>query len=108
METQKDIRAFIINLDKATERMKHMRSEIEPTAIPYTRIEAVYGPALAEPIKGFNEKRFNILTGKVQNLREVGCYLSHIRALEAFLESDANYGLVLESNQVGPSNRFIW
>ena len=104
METQKHIQAFIINLDKATERMKHMRSEIEPTAIPYTRIEAVYGPALAEPIKGFNEKRFNILTGKVQNLREVGCYLSHMRALKAFLESDADYGLILEDDVKLPSN----
>ena len=104
METQKHIQAFIINLDKATERMRHMRSEIEPTAIPYTRIEAVYGPALAEPIKGFNEKRFNVLTGKVKNLREVGCYLSHIRALEAFLESDAEYGLILEDDVKLPSN----
>ena len=104
MKTQKHIQAFIINLDKATERMKHMHSEIESTEIPYTRIEAVYGPSLAQPIKGFNEKRFNILTGKVQNLREVGCYLSHMRALEAFLESDAEYGLILEDDVKLPTN----
>jgi len=104
METQKHIQAFIINLDKATERMQHMRSEIEPTEIPYTRIEAVYGPALPEPIIEFNKKRFNILTGKVQNLREVGCYLSHMRALETFLESDADYGIILEDDVRLPNN----
>ena len=98
MDSQKRIQAFIINLDKATERMKHMRSEIEPTKISYSRIEAVNGPELIKPIKEFNKKRFNILTGKVQNLREIGCYLSHIRALETFLQSDANYGLILEDD----------
>ena len=104
METHKRIRAFIINLDKATERMKHMHSEIKPTRISYSRIEAVYGPALPQPIKEFNNKRFKILTGKVQNLREVGCYLSHMRALKTFLKSDAEYGLIMEDDVKLPSN----
>ena len=94
MKTQKHIQAFIINLDNATERMKHMRSEIEPTAIPYTRIEAVYGPALAEPIKGFDEKRFKVLTGKVQKaLFEAHPYETVAYEMYGLLNSYNNVGM---------------
>ena len=63
------IHAYIINLAKARDRMEHMRSEIGRIRIPFTRVEAVYGPDLSDPIKEFDEKTFNILTGKRQNLR---------------------------------------
>lgn len=92
------IHAYIINLQKATERMAHMQSEIARVDIPYTRIEAVYGPELREPIQEFDEKRFNVLTGKAKNLREVGCYLSHIKVFQAFLASSEPYALVLEDD----------
>lgn len=92
------IHAYIINLDRATERMAHMQSEIERVGIPYTRIEAVYGPDLPEPIEEFDEKRFNILTGKHKNPREVGCFLSHIKVFQAFLASNEPYALVLEDD----------
>lgn len=92
------IHAYIINLDRATDRMAHMRSEIERVGIPYTRIEAVYGPELPEPIQEFDEKRFNILTGKHKNPREIGCFLSHIKVFQAFLASNEPYALVLEDD----------
>lgn len=92
------IHAYIINLEKSTDRMAHMRQEIEALGVPYTRIEAVYGPDLPEPIQEFDEKRFNLLTGKHKNPREIGCYLSHIKAFKAFLEGDSDYALILEDD----------
>ena len=31
-------------------------------------------------------------------MNEVGCYLSHLRALKAFLDSDAAFGIILEDD----------
>tara|TARA_B110001469_G_scaffold126247_2_gene143426 strand:- start:4853 stop:5605 length:753 start_codon:yes stop_codon:yes gene_type:complete len=98
MTTEITLHAYIINLEKSTDRMAHMRQEIEALGVPYTRIEAVYGPDLPEPIQGFDEKRFNLLTGKHKNSREIGCYLSHINAFKAFLASSASHALILEDD----------
>ena len=98
MTTTAKVHAYIINLEKSIDRMTHMRQEITTLGLPYTRIEAVYGPALPEPIEEFDERRFNRLTGKQKNLREIGCYLSHIHTFKSFLASDNNYALILEDD----------
>lgn len=98
MTTTAKIHGYIINLEKSTDRMAHMRQEMTTLGLPYTRIEAVYGPALPEPIQEFDEQRFNRLTGKHKNPREIGCYLSHINALKAFLASDNSHALILEDD----------
>jgi glycosyl transferase, family 25 len=90
--------AYVINLKRATERMAHMRSELNRVQIEFTRIDAVLGDQLSDPIKDFDEKRFNRLTGKQRNKREVGCYFSHIRALKAFLETSSEHALILEDD----------
>jgi glycosyl transferase family 25 len=90
--------AYVINLKNATQRWSHMQQALQRVDIPYTRVEAVYGDQLPEPIQSFNEKRFNILTGKQRNLREIGCYLSHINALQQFLLSTDSHALILEDD----------
>lgn len=105
METlQKHPHAYVINLRDATARMAHMQSELESAQIDYTRIEAVKGDLLSEPIEDFDEKKFNILTGKHRNKREIGCYFSHIAALRTFLSSDAKHALILEDDINLPDN----
>ena len=90
--------AYVINLAKATDRMAHMRSELNRVQIDFTRIEAVLGDELSEPINDFDERRFNQLTGKHRNKREIGCYFSHIKALKSFLETSAEHALILEDD----------
>lgn len=96
--------AYVINLERATDRMEHMQSELERIQLNYTRIEAVLGDKLAEPIKDFNERRFKIRTGKHRNKREIGCYFSHMKALQCFLRSSSEYALILEDDINLPSN----
>lgn len=92
------LQTFVINLKDATERWAHMQEALDKVGLSYTRIDAVLGKNLEEPIEAFNERRFNILTGKHKNYGEIGCYLSHIRALNTFLESNADYALILEDD----------
>lgn len=96
--------AYVINLERATARWKHMRSQLEALGIPYTRIEGVYGDRLSEPVAGYDERRYHIRHGKVTNKREIGCYFSHIKAMKTFLESDLPYALILEDDVTLPAD----
>ncbi len=89
---------YIINLQHATNRWEHMRNNLESLCIPYTRIEGVYGDQLADPVEGYNERRYQVLTGKETNKREIGCYFSHMKALTCFLDSGLPYALILEDD----------
>lgn len=99
-----DTHVFFINLDRATQRREHMELQLKTLGLPHTRIEAVLGKDLKEPIAGFDEKRFHLLTGKRKSPGEIGCYFSHIKALKAFLETDKPYALILEDDVTLPAD----
>lgn len=90
--------AYVINLAHATERWALMESQLKEFSNDFTRIEAVYGDRLTLPHEDYNSKKYNILHGKTTNKRELGCYFSHIKALRAFLDSEAEYTLILEDD----------
>ena len=92
------LQTFVINLRDATERWKHMKEALDHVGLAYNRIDAVVGKDLELPNRNFNERRFNILTGKHKSYGEIGCYLSHIKALKVFLKSSSNYALILEDD----------
>ena len=92
------LHAFVINLPAATERLARVTNRLDAARIPHTRVEGVYGPGLQFPHPSFDERRYALWHGKEPNPREVGCYLGHIAAIRAFLESDADYGLILEDD----------
>ena len=96
--------AYVINLAHATERWELMEKQLNALHIDHTRVEGVYGNRLSEPIADYNERKYRILHGKTTNKGEVGCYLSHIKTLRAFLCSDANHALVLEDDVQLPDN----
>lgn len=104
VEAAPDAHVFFINLDRAVQRREHMERQLNTLGMPYTRIEAVLGKDLEEPIEGFDEKRFHVLTGKRKSPGEIGCYFSHIKALKAFLETDKPYALMLEDDVTIPAN----
>lgn len=97
-------KAYVVNLEHAKARWEHMRSQLERMEIPYTRIEGVYGDRLSDQVEGYNELRYQILNGKVTNKREIGCYFSHIKALQTFLGSGLQYALILEDDVTLPED----
>lgn len=98
LQSEVAIHSFVINLKGATGRWDYMSKALDEAGLDYTRIDAVLGKNLEEPIEAFNEGRFNILTGKHKSYGEIGCYLSHIKALKTFLKSDLDYALILEDD----------
>ncbi|MEM6691261.1 MAG: glycosyltransferase family 25 protein [Planctomycetota bacterium] len=99
--------AYVINLDHATERWEGLQDEASAAGLRLTRVMAVYGDELPDPLPDFDARSYRLRHGKHPNPREVGCYLSHVRALEMFLKSGEKWGLVLEDDvrlPVGLSN----
>jgi glycosyl transferase, family 25 len=92
------MRAYIINLERAKDRWSAVESAFAPTALELQRIEAVDGATLSLPCAEFAERRFRWCHGRSTNPREIGCYLSHIAALRAFLATDEEYALIGEDD----------
>lgn len=97
-------RTYLINLDRAQARLKQMDAQLQRLGISYTRVSAVLGDDLKEPIAGFDERGFSIRTGKHKNKREIGCYFSHLKVIEAFLKTDSSHALILEDDAELPND----
>ena len=98
------MRAFILNLDTATDRWKAITDRLTRTKIEAVRVPAIHGAALSLPMPEFDERRFHLLHGRATNPREIGCYLSHVAAMRAFLETDEAHGLICEDDIVPGEN----
>lgn len=89
---------YVINLDRASERLEYMQRQLNALSLPYERVDAVDGSRLTRPVAGFDERGYNLLHGRKFHPGEVGCYLSHMQALRKFMDSGADYGLILEDD----------
>lgn len=89
----------LINLDGSDARLTRATAALQAAGIPFRRLPAfdgrgkhpedlpLYDPAAA--MRSFGRK----LTGG-----EIGCFLSHLEAARQFLQTGADYGLVLEDD----------
>lgn len=94
-----DAPIYVINLDRDTERLASISANLGQLGLAFERIPAVLGAAhVADPTivdlaryPGRNRRA-------TPRAGEVGCYLSHIRVFERFLESGAARCVVLEDD----------
>ena len=96
---------YVINLDRDVERMASIRANLAALALPFERLSAVMGKDVPEW-----EKLVDLPTYAWRNrldiprAGEVGCYLSHLKAMETFLRTDAPWCVILEDDvEVLPS-----
>ena len=95
---------YVINLEKSTARLKKFNQNFSPLELPISKIAAVDGndidfKALADDNACRREMGRSIQPG------EVGCFLSHKKALEHFIETNSEYALIFEDDAV-PSDSF--
>lgn len=96
--------SYVINLADADERWRFMQKQLDRIKIPYTRLEGILGKELTLPHHNYNESKYRILHGKKTNMGELGCFFSHIKALQTFLNSDASHAMILEDDIKLPAN----
>lgn len=90
--------AYVINLDCAPERWTHIEKAFATTTMQLHRVSAVDGNDIALPSPHFDAVRFRLFHGRLINIYEVACYLSHLKALQAFLETKEKYALICEDD----------
>ena len=89
---------YLINLKRAQERLNSCKKEFKKVELEYTLVEAVDGKQIKLPHPNFSHFRYSALHGKKINLGELGCYLSHLKVLKKFIESEHNLALVCEDD----------
>ena len=90
---------YVINLEGSDARLAHISAQLNAQGIPFQRVPAFDGRQLAiEQFPNFDAKAAYAFMGRPMRGGEVGCYLSHLKALRAFLDSDARYAVILEDD----------
>jgi glycosyl transferase family 25 len=96
---------YVINLDRDAERMASIRANLEALGLPFERLPAVMGKDVPEWEKLVDHSAY-AWRNRLDTPRagEVGCYLSHLKAMETFLRTDAPWCVILEDDvEVLPS-----
>ncbi|WP_245512724.1 glycosyltransferase family 25 protein [Rhizobium sp. BK376] len=89
---------FVINLDRAEDRLHRIRANLDRIGLPFERVSAIDGQQLVLPIRQFSESRYRLFHGRRPNPAEIGCFLSHIECAERLLASSFQYALVIEDD----------
>ena len=90
---------YVINLDRDAERMASVRDNLTRLGLSFERLPAVMGkdvPAWEKLVDAslYADRNRNVMP----RAGEVGCYLSHLKAMEEFLRTDAAWCVILEDD----------
>lgn len=92
---------WVINLDRAPERLARIAAQLERLGLAWTRLPAVDARALRpEQRAALDDATYRRRHGKEPVLGELGCYLSHVAVMREFLAGDARFALVLEDDVI--------
>ena len=90
---------YVINLDRDVERMASLAGILQALGLPFERVSAVLGKEVPNweklvdaPLYGARNRLPMPRPG------EVGCTLSHLKAMEEFLRTDAPWCVILEDD----------
>jgi glycosyl transferase, family 25 len=93
------LKAYLINLDRSPDRLAFMAAQLDAVGLAWTRVAGVDGSSFGElPWAGYDHRAYDRNWGKTHHPGEVGCFLSHVRALQTFLRDSAAFGLILEDD----------
>ena len=93
------IPVYLINIDRAVERLAEIRQQSNEFGFTFERIDGVDGSLIArEQWVDVDHARFQRRHGRTILPGEYGCYQSHLMALRRFLESGGEMALIIEDD----------
>ncbi len=96
--TKGAVGSYLINMDKATERLNLVLPSIEQLGFPVKRIAAVDGRSLGDNLDFVDKETYKNYFKMYPELGTIGCALSHEKALREFLKSDNEFAIVCEDD----------
>jgi glycosyl transferase family 25 len=93
------LETYVINLDGSNDRLEAISARLTDFGISFERISAVDGrPLDLSTVADYDEAHAERYMGRSLVGGEIGCYHSHLKVAERFLQSGARYALVLEDD----------
>jgi len=93
------LQTWVINLDRAPDRLARISAQLQRLQLPFTRLPAVDARTLSPEQRSLlDEAAYCRKHGMTPVLGELGCYLSHIDVMRRFLAGSAEFALVLEDD----------
>jgi len=90
---------YVINLARSAQRWDDVTASADQFGIELRRVEAVEGKLLQpDELGNFDEAGFRRRHGKIALPAEIGCYFSHINALEAIIAAQEPYSVIVEDD----------
>ncbi len=95
----REILTLVINLDRSPQRLAAISRQLSSIGITWERLPAAEGKlfALDDPSL-VNLAEFGRRHGKSPVHGELGCFLSHVWAMQRLLETKSQYALILEDD----------
>jgi len=99
LKTPAALRTYVINLDRSTARWQQSCALLDAAGLDYERISGVDGLVLTDAERAMFRKWTSLVRyGWPMLNAHIACALSHRRALQRFLDSDATCALILEDD----------
>ena len=94
---------LVINLDDARQRLIETEQQLGDAGLSFERLAAIDGRkrGLADWAEYDPDRALRVLGGDLTS-GEIACYLSHVKALNRFMETDKSQLLVLEDDVLIP------
>lgn len=94
-------RCFVINLKRSAARLETIKRQLDGAGIAFERFEGFDGGSI-DPDRAlfFDRRSYEAHHGKLPTAGEIGCFMSHIGVMRAFLATDAEFCLVLEDDAI--------
>lgn len=93
------VETYLINLDGSDERLARATAQLEAVNWDFERFSAYDGRGKELfSFENYDDKMTQQLLGRRLLNSELGCYLSHYGCAQKFLQSDADYLVVLEDD----------
>ena len=89
---------YIINLDRSQDRWNTNSEKFRLHELNVIRVPAIEGQDLVFPHPDFAPWSFFFRYGRMMVPNKVACFLSHIKVLKTFLETDQTHAMVCEDD----------
>lgn len=99
MNKAKTIPVYVLNLDRSPDRLVAVQRSAAEFGIEVIRVAAVDGSALTPQQEAeIDMRRFERFCGKKVLAAEIGCYLSHLKALEIIADGADDFAVIIEDD----------
>jgi glycosyl transferase family 25 len=90
---------YVINLDRDVGRMASIAASLQALGLPFRRLSAVLGKDVPAWESLVDAKLYGARNRRpMPKPSEIGCYLSHLKAMEVFLQTEEPWCLILEDD----------